>query len=220
MSQPRSVFLDSFASTKFINKNLKKMKKAALFLTLIFCSTFLFAQQDVDNKIQFGARGGVNFATITGDDFESPESRTSFYAGLVAEGFVTDRFSLQSEVFYSGQGFNIEETLITSKAEYQIGYIQVPILAKIYLIEGLNIHAGPQFGFKVNEEIDFEPNNDGGDFETDQIKDFDFQLAAGAEYKFSNGLFIQARYTYGLTEVIEDTEVHNSVLSAGLGFMF
>ncbi|PKV50202.1 opacity protein-like surface antigen [Aquimarina sp. MAR_2010_214] len=195
------------------------MKKTILFFSIILCSATTIAQ-DSDKQIQLGVRGGVNFTTITGDDFESPKSRTSFYAGLVAESFISDRFSLQGEAFYSGQGFDIEETLLTPKAEFQIDYIQVPILAKIYLIEGLNIHAGPQFGFKINEEVDTDPTGDGGDFNTDQIKDFDFQLAAGAEFKLTNGFFIQARYTYGFSEIVEDTDAHNSVFSTGIGFMF
>ncbi|WP_062055364.1 porin family protein [Aquimarina longa] len=195
------------------------MKKTILFFSIILCSITAVAQ-DSDMQVRLGVRGGVNFATITGDDFKSPKSRTSFYAGLVAESFISDRFSLQGEAFYSGQGFDIEKTLLTPKAEFQIDYIQVPILAKVYLIEGLNIHAGPQFGFKINEEIDTDPTGNGGDFNTDQIKDFDFQLAAGIELKLTKDFFIQARYTHGLSEVVENTDAHNSTFSTGIGFMF
>ncbi|SHJ10624.1 porin family protein [Aquimarina spongiae] len=201
------------------------MKKITVLLAFMLCTTLANAQQDTDNKVQFGARGGVNFSTITGSDFEDPKSRTSFYAGLVAEAFIAEKFSLQAEAFYSGQGFDIEETsfagvTVTPSAEFQVDYIQVPLLAKIYLIEGLNVHAGPQFGFKINEEVDTDPTGDGGDFDTDQIKDFDFQLAAGAEFKLTSGFFIQARYSYGFSEVVEDSDAHNSVFSAGIGFMF
>ncbi|TPN84466.1 porin family protein [Aquimarina algicola] len=196
-----------------------------ILLALAFCSTFIYAQESLEKTTRFGVRGGLNFSTITGDDFEDPKSRTSFYAGLVAETFISEKFALQGEVFYSGQGFDIEETSIagvtvTPDAEFQIDYIQVPLLAKIYIVEGLNIHAGPQFGFKINEEFDTDPTADGGDFDTDRIKDFDFQLAAGAEFKLLSNFFIQARYTYGLSEVIEDTDAHNSTFSAGIGFMF
>ncbi|WP_425547606.1 porin family protein [Aquimarina gracilis] len=201
------------------------MKKITVALVFTFCVTLAQAQQDTDNKVQFGARAGVNFSTITGDDFEDPNSRTSFYAGLVAESFISEKFALQGEIFYSGQGFDIEETTfagvtVSPAVEFQVDYIQVPLLAKIYLIEGLNIHAGPQFGFKINEEVDTDPTGDGGDFDTDRIKDFDFQLAAGAEFKLTSGFFIQARYNYGFSEVVEDSDAHNATFSAGIGFMF
>lgn len=67
-------------------------------------------------------------------------------------------------------------------------HIKVPILLKIYIIDGLNIHAGPQFGFKVNEEVDLNGENVGIDFGTDTINDFDFQLTGGVEYKFEKKL--------------------------------
>ena len=94
------------------------------------------------------------------------------------------------------------------------------MLAKIYLVEGLSVQAGPQIGFKINEEIDAQPNNDAGDFDVDEAEDIDVSLAAGLEYKFDNGIFIQGRYNYGFTQLIKDTDVHNSVFQAGVGFMF
>ncbi|MGO3238658.1 MAG: porin family protein, partial [Psychroflexus halocasei] len=174
-----------------------------------------------------GAKGGVNFASVTGDDFDSPDSRTSFNAGIVAEVPYSERFSLQAEVFYSGQGFEVEDinfagaNINTNKIEYQLDYIQVPLLAKVYLIEGLNVYAGPQIGFKVNEEIDYES----GDVNVDdtilpEAQDFDFSGTVGAGYKFDNGLFVDARYNYGFSDLIKDTDSHNSVIQAGVGFMF
>merc|ERR1712146_452749 len=128
-----------------------------------------------------------------GDDFDSPDSRTSFYLGLLAEAPLSDHVSLQPEVFYSAQGFDITDEPDTPDAQFQVDYIQVPVLLKFYIADGLNIHGGPQF---------------------------DFQGTAGVEYKFPSGFFIQGRYSYGFSEMIEDVDVHNSVWSAGLGFMF
>ena len=68
--------------------------------------------------------------------------------------------------------------------------------------------------------LDFNPGEDSGDFDSDSINSFDFQGTAGVEYKFPSGFFIQGRYSYGFSEMIEDVDVHNSVWSAGLGFMF
>ncbi|MCF8715305.1 PorT family protein [Joostella atrarenae] len=191
------------------------MKKHILVIATLLVGTVASAQSWSD-EFQLGARGGVNFSSVTGDDIDSPDNRTSFYAGLVAEAPISERVSIQPEVFYSGQGFDVDD----QDTEFQVDYIQVPLLAKIYLAEGFNLHAGPQVGFKVNEELDFEPTEDAGDFDTDEINDVDFQLTGGAEYKFENGFFLQARYSYGLSEVVEDTDIHNSVFSAGLGFMF
>lgn len=197
------------------------MKKTFLIVATFFGIAAASAQTN-NSGIEFGARGGVNFATIANENssFDSPDKRTSFYAGLVAEMPLQERFSLQGEVFYSGQGFDAGNSVNDYKTEYQVDYIQVPLLAKFYIVEGLSIAAGPQFGFKVNEEIDYEPTNDGGDINTNSLKTFDFQGTAGLEYKFNNGLFLQGRYAYGFSDLIEDNSIHTSVFSAGLGYMF
>ena len=195
------------------------MKKSIILFAMLLVSIGASAQA-WSEQVQFGARGGVNFSTVIGDDYDSPDSRTSFYAGLLAELPVTERFSFQPEVFYSGQGYDLTDEPNQRDAEFQMDYIQVPVLAKIYLIEGLNIHLGPQFGFKVNEEIDFEPVENSGDLDSDSIKDFDFQVTGGLEYKIASNIFIQGRYSYGFSEVVEDLDVHTSVFSAGIGFMF
>lgn len=197
------------------------MRKQLFILGILFLSVTQAKAQSDMMGFDFGVRGGVNFATLTSGDLdEAPDARTSFYAGFVAEAPLTERFSIQAEAFYSGQGFDIQSVEDGDDIEFQLDYIQVPVLLKIYLVEGLNIHAGPQFGFKISEEIDSSPLDDGGDFDTDSIKDFDFQIAAGVEYKFTGGFFVQARYAYGLTEVIDNTDTHNAVFSTGIGFMF
>lgn len=200
------------------------MKKVILLATMFVVGAGIARAQV--STATFGVKGGVNLATVSGDDYDSPDSRTSFNAGLVAEIPVSARFSIQPEVLYSGQGFDIkridQDNLFDNdeNVEYQLDYIQVPVLAKIYLVDGLNLQVGPSFNFKINEEIDYQPNADAGDVNLDEAKDFDFGGAAGLEYKFENGFFIQGRYNYGFTELIEDRDVHNSVFQAGIGFMF
>lgn len=184
--------------------------------------------QEADNttsrQTSFGVKGGVNFATVTGDDFDSPDSRTSFHVGVVGEFPLADIFSLQVEALYSGQGFesNVDGGIIggDGKVEYQLDYINVPVLAKIYATKGLSFEVGPQFSFKVNEEIDSDANDDGGDLDLDEAKDFEFGVAGGVTFQTDMGLFATGRYIYGLTDIIEDADVKNSVFQIGIGYKF
>ncbi|WP_225035750.1 porin family protein [Winogradskyella sp. SM1960] len=200
----------------------------------LFALTSVYAQSD-SKAVQLGAKGGVNFSKLTGDDFEDVDARTSFNVGLIAELPLSERISFQPELFYSGQGFDIVQSedriFDTSEdVEYQLDYIQVPLLLKAYLIKGLSVEVGPQFGFKIHEEFDSEPNSDGGDVEIDEddsyVKDFDTSLALGTSYKFDSGFFVSARYTMGLTSIFKDDTLFenvdgkNEVLQVGLGFMF
>lgn len=212
---------------------MKKLVFAVLVTT--FSISQINAQSD-DSSIDIGVKAGVNFSTITGDDIDDLDSRTSFNAGLYLEIPLSERFSFQPEVLYSGQGFTIrridqENAFDTDdNIEYQLSYIQVPLLAKLYLVEGLSIEAGPQFGFKINEEIDTEPVSGGGDTVIDPddstIKNFDTSVALGAGYKFNNGFFLSARYTHGLTNIYKDdtifenVDAKNAVWQFGVGFAF
>ncbi|MFI2742056.1 porin family protein [Zhouia sp. PK063] len=208
------------------------MKKFFLGAALaVFAITGTYAQVDKGSP-SVGAKGGVNISTFTGDDIGEKDTRTSFNAGLVFELPVSERFSIQPEVLYSAQGYTIlkvdQENFadVDDNTEYQLDYIQVPVLAKIYLVDGLSVEAGPSFNFKVNEEIDRAPTEDGGDIdisnEDSNINDFEFGLAGGLSYKFNNGFFLSGRYSYGVTKLIKDSDadIHNSVWQFGLGFMF
>ena len=200
---------------------MKKNFLVAAIAMLGFTATS-FAQESWN----FGVKGGLNFSTVTGDYFQDPNHRTGFNIGLLAEIPVADRFSIQPEVLYSAQGYDFATVDqdnfldVDDNVEYQLDYIQVPVLAKIYVLNGLNVQAGPSFNFNVNEELDYSPTENGGDLELDNANSFELGGAAGLEYKFNGGFFIQGRYTYGFTEVIDGSDAHNSVWQASVGYMF
>ena len=177
-------------------------------LTVAIAATSIFAanaQADSD-LVQLGLKGGVNFASFTGDDIGETSSRTSFHAGFVAEVPYSERFSLQGEVLYSGQGFEIEENSL-GKREYKLDYIQVPILAKYYLVQGLSVQAGPQIGFLINEEVEYTGNGVSGQTDSDFANDFEFGVVGGLEYKLDSGIFLQGRYVYGISKLFDDSQV-------------
>jgi hypothetical protein len=187
------------------------------------------AQDNASNKDSmapsFGIKGGVNFANVTGDDTGSPDSRTSFHVGALAEFPLADIFSVQVEALYSGQGFKADfEGSDGDKAEVQLDYISVPVLAKVYVIKGLSLEVGPQFSFLVNDEFDFNPNSDGGDIDFGDVgvktKDFEVGVAAGLTFQTDMGLFASGRYNLGLTDVVEDADIKNSVFQISVGYKF
>lgn len=204
-------------------KLFKFLSAGALMLGAVTATT---AQDNSQSSLSpsFGVKGGVNFATISGDDFDSPDSRTSFHVGVFGEFPVAEIFSVQVEALYSGQGFesNVDGGLVggDGNVEYQLDYVNVPVLAKFYLMEGLSIEAGPQFSFKVNEEIDADANADGGDWDLNEAKDFEFGVAGGLTFQTSMGLFATARYIQGITDIFEDADAKNSVFQLGIGYKF
>ena len=177
-----------------------------------------------DMSPSFGVKGGVNFATITSgnDEFNSPDARTSFHVGAVGEFPIAEIFSVQVEALYSGQGFEISDNngINDQKVEYQLDYLNIPVLAKFYLFEGFSLEAGPQIGFVVNEEVDFRPLDDAGDIEREDAESVDFGVAAGLTFQTDMGLFASGRYNLGLTDIYNDANIQNSVFQISLGYKF
>jgi len=199
------------------------MKKSVLFIAMMLMTTTFISAQEY---VYFGVKGGVNFSSFTGDGFDAfddPEGRTAFHLGLLAEIPVGERFSIQPEVLYSAQGYDILSREDANDVEFQLDYITVPILAKFYLFDRFSLEAGPQIGFLVNDEIDTNPTGDGGDIEmdSDMFKTVEFGVGLGASYKISN-FFVSGRYNLGLTDIydLEGVDAKNSVIQAGVGIMF
>ncbi len=198
------------------------MKKFSLLLIASLFGVLSTQAQANSDLVQWGIKGGLTLSSISGDNFESPDYRTGFYAGLTAELPFTERFSLQPELLYAQQGFKIADNSFGS-AKYKLDYITIPILFKYYLVQGLNIQAGPQIGFNINDEIEYKSDWGSSNInnnEYSQVEDLDFGIIAGLEYKFYNGLFINANYTYGFTKLIKDLDIHNSGFRFGIGMMF
>ena len=204
---------------------LKKIFTIAAFVAFAFSAN---AQQEV----KFGPKAGVNFSNVS--NVEDSKMLTGFYVGAVAEIKFTEKFSVQPEVVYSSQGFKNEYSDIYAgvyesyKNTNKLDYINIPIMAKYYVYEGLSIELGPQFGFLVKAEnkekatIGSISGTEKTDIK-DDVKSFDFGIGAGVAYDLTNGFFANARYNFGLTDVAKENEgksVKNGVIQVGVGYKF
>lgn len=195
------------------------MKKSIFFIAILLMGTTYVTAQEY---VMFGAKGGVNFSTFSGDgfsDFEDESSRTAFHVGLLAEIPVSARFSIQPEVLYSAQGYDIIRRDNSQDLEHKLDYVTVPVLAKFYLVDGFSLEAGPQFGFLVDHEVGTGENDI--DIHDDNINSFDLSLGLGAGMKFSN-LFLYGRYNAGMSDIydVNGADVKHSVIQLGVGFLF
>ena len=189
-----------------------------LFLFILFSNSTLQAQENV----QFGAKGGVNFYNMTKYATMYPTDNnihTGFHIGLLAEIFVANKFSMQPEVLYSNQGTKARFERDTPPygfeyAEWKFDYIQVPLLAKFYLIPALSIEVGPSINFLIKEEV--------SGMKTDWGSSFELGGAIGASYKIRDRFFGSARFIYGFTDAMKkeyELGVNNYGMQLGLGFM-
>ena len=208
------------------------MKKLVLAAVAVFAiGNSAFAQQEV----KFGPKAGVNFSNISGQD--NAEMKTGFHVGAVAEIKFNEKFSIQPEVLYSAQGAKYEYFVGNNKladATQSLDYINIPIMAKYYIVDGFSVEAGPQVGFLTKAESKFENAVTGSSLTSgdnkDNFKSVDFGVNFGLAYDLPSGLFINARYNLGLSKIAEDVTVgnttvsapdhKNSVIQVGLGYKF
>lgn len=190
-------------------------------------------------EFKFGAKAGLNLASISGDP-ENVDMRTSFHVGGIVELEFTEKFSLQSEVVFSNQGAKTEEEYVDfnietkSESTLKLSYINVPVLAKYYVIKGLSLEAGPQVSFLIDAEEDFDTTSTiNGVSQTesmtvdvkDDVKTIDFGLGFGMTYELDFGLNFGARYNLGLTNIndtdnADNWELKNNVLQFSVGYFF
>jgi len=171
-----------------------------IFLTLLLVISFHGFSQDV----KYGVRGGYNISNL---DFEGATPitnahRNSIYIGFFGDIRLSKTVSLVPELQFSAEGAKVEV--------WQLDYIQAPILLKFRFSEKIHVGIGPQVGLKVNK-VD------------DGVKNMAYSGVAGLEYKLSYMLFADVRYTYGITNVFDDTlpfEAKNRNIQIGVGYKF
>lgn len=193
------------------------IKKLCLVL-LVLISTNLLAQ----NEIKFGAKAGVN---LTG--FHTGQSANTynvlFNIGGLAELQLSNMFSLHVEALYNKKGglYHVMTPQFFS-IDTKLDYIDIPIQAQFEFIKNLSIDFGPQIGFLINSkgEVVNSRNNNRQEVEFNNMNKIDLALNGGLTFRFNENLFLQARYSYGLTEIFDNEQYKNSVTSLSLGYFF
>lgn len=185
------------------------MKKIAL-LVAFAC---IISMASYSQGFKLGIKAGLNLATVGGDDL-GVESKAGFHVGAYA-GAKFAKFGVDGEILYSTQGAQDETD---SDFKINLDYILIPIVGKFYIVKGLNIYAGPQFGILVKaESTDETADTDIKDF----INSSDFSIVVGAGFeimKFRAGL----RYNIGLSDLndppVPSFENTNQVFQIFVGF--
>lgn len=120
------------------------MKKILLMAVVMLASVASYAQQAV-GTFTLQPKIGMNVASLTKCDGCDP--RIGLAAGVEAEYQATDIFSVSAGLIYSMQGNKAKEDGVTLTTK--LDYINIPILANVYVTKGLAVKLGVQPAFKV-----------------------------------------------------------------------
>lgn len=188
------------------------MKKVFLSIVLLGVITMLNAQ-----KVKFGVKAGLNIANVTGSDADGNKALASFYGGgLVNIPVTTNGLSVQPELVYSGQGAKESGG---GDAKVNLGYLNIPVLAKYTFNGGFFAETGPQLGFLLNAKA----KSSGVSVDVkDSFKSTDFSWGFGIGYQSSMGIGAGVRYNYGISKLDKegDAKVYNGVIQIGVHYLF
>ena len=184
------------------------MKKLCLVAMLIAVSSFQIQAQGIVN---FGASGGYFLGSVNGSlaglELDATDG-SGVYLGFIADIDILKKFHVQPELLYANVGGE--------------GSIVIPVMAKYYVTESLNLQAGPQIDFLLDVPALIK----------EVVNTFGISVAVGAGYDITESIEIQARYTIGLNDRLDipfnflggilgnNTSLKTNTLQAGLTFKF
>lgn len=225
------------------------MKKVTSFIVALLATIGAFAQPAA-GTFSITPKIGVNAATLTNNAYERTYqfdtnfsttingiSTIGFTAGAEAGYQVSKAFAVTAGLLYSQQGKERDGSLTASdltikdKSKLKLNYLNVPILANVYLFKGFAVKAGIQPGFLLSAKNKYNVDATGLAAALDKhnevdAKDhcntFDFAIPVGVSYEFYN-IVIDARYNIGVTKVNNskektDESFRNGVFQLTVGY--
>lgn len=194
------------------------MKKLLVIPLVVLC-TGVFAQ-----TFQFGLKGGANISNFTNTSFNNVDNKAliGFHGGVLLALNLGEHFAIQPEVLISTQGAKLSgNNTDVFEGDYKLTYLAVPIMAKGRFNGGFYLEAGPQFSFKLNENI---PG--GGDAKS-FAKNVDLGVGVGLGFHGKSGLGVGGRYIVGVSKVgdfeandVADPSFRNGVAQISLFYTF
>lgn len=189
------------------------MRKLFFIAMIGFLGVGISSAQELD----LGLKAGANFSNFSDTKGADMSNKTGYHVGA----FAAMRFgsiAIQPELLYSQQGAKF------SGKDIDLNYVNVPVLLKYYIVSGLNLQVGPQFGFVVDDNI---KNVFGGIGEGIETNNFDVSGLVGVGLDLPFGIRLDGRYNFGMGKVlksnvanVEDPSFKNSVFTLSVGYSF
>ena len=195
---------------------------------------------------------GVSFANLTNDAIFVADNRIShsqtrigFSGGADVYYQLTDKLVLSGGVAYTQAGCNFKDVpadlntkygTVFHNAYFNLRYVDVPLLAHIYISKDLALSIGcqPSFLTKTTSHVEmqeYETDGKGGiKYDKNVVSEGDaktlfkktaFAIPVGISYEYENVL-LMARYNFGLSKVYDHDlgDSKNKIITVSVGYKF
>lgn len=144
---------------------------------------------------------GASFGYLSGDWVSAPGEKKKLIAGVVVgvegEYYAAKWLGISAGMNYTMQGWRLDyedRSVVT-----RLNYLNFPVLANIYVLKGLALKTGVQFGCLLNakDRVDKDDENI-----KDRCNKFCFSIPLGFSYEWDNFVF-DARYNFAVSNTID-----------------
>ncbi|MFC5683741.1 porin family protein [Flavobacterium sp. MAHUQ-51] len=190
------------------------MKKVYIIGLLFGLIATTKAQEFGSQQSHVGIKGGYNLSSVSFDGDGETDKRNGFHVGVYGESFLNDSFSIQPELLFSQQGYEITNS--SGKFTQKLNYINLPLMFKAYPSQNFFLEVGPQIGVAITHKEVY----DGIFSSTEEFQpdSFDWGMNFGAGIKTDSGISLGVRYHLGLGDLYDEQKAQNRVWMFSLGF--
>ena len=198
------------------------MKKLMMIAAMMVATLSASAQEVEVGQFYLKPMVGATMTTLT--KIDDKKMKVGLLGGAEVGVKVAEPFDVTAGLLFMMQGTKGKDSEYTKNASTTLTYLNVPIMANVYVLPGLALKAGIQPGFLLTSKSKWSDNESGKwvDYDTtskDGLNKFDLSIPMGISYEFSN-FIIDARYNLGLTKVMKDPapSSKNSVIMLTVGY--
>lgn len=168
------------------------MKKLFMIAAMMVATLSVSAQEAGQMFIK--PMAGGTFSTLVGD-VDDVKGKIGLVGGAEFGYNINETFGITAGLLYTMQGCKDKDV----DANFNLDYINVPVLANVYVAPGLALKAGPQIGFLTRAKLDDVDMKD-------VCKTIDFSIPVGVSYEISD-FVIDFRYNIGITNISKNTKI-------------
>jgi hypothetical protein len=151
-----------------------------------------------------GLKGGLTLSNMYIDinDIDASNARWGFHAGFFSQIMFAETVGFQPEILFTTKGTSAEYSgIFDQTVDFNLNYIDIPLLLVFRPLEVFELHAGPYVGFLLNTNVGLTGTIEGQtELDRDNFNNFDWGIGAGIQFNFRS-VILGARYNLGLQNV-------------------
>ncbi|MDN3654198.1 porin family protein [Ferruginibacter paludis] len=204
---------------------MKQKLQTVLVTGMIFLAANTFGQTNTYLDLMINVVStNLNYGDANKSLADYKKSTNGIQAGVSFQAGITPAFSIVPELYYMRKGgkLKVNNPITTNESSLRLNTLELPLLGRLHMGR-FYVNAGPSIAYNLSgkntmgdlsTKLSFN-NTDGG------FKRWDagVQMGGGVEFPFKQKrIAIDIRYSYGLSDISYDREIHNRAVMVSVHF--